>query len=182
MKTVFNNKNEIAYKFVLQFPNFAGTPKVNIEGIGKGRRFYFKGDTCYSYRDSYPLAKMKNGIMWIRENIYVSKTTKVHRQYLLNAAKLYRKQIINSDDLETVNMLDGKIAEYLKKAMRAKMYGIGYALHAHQVSNLDEKLITKSKFPLFFNKEHEKLKLMFLSRDKETFNLARKIIKEQKLI
>ena len=182
MKKVFRNKTSIAEIFVLQSQNFAGTPKVNIEGIGKGRRFYFKKDTCYSYRDSYPLAKMKNGVLWIRENIYVSQTTKVHRQYLLNAARLFKKQIISSENLKTINMLDDRISKFLKKAMSAKMHGIGFARHAHEISNLDEKLITKSEFPLLFDEKHNKLKLMFLSRDKETFNLARKIIKKQKLI
>ena len=42
--------------------------------------------------------------------------------------------------------------------------------------------ITKSKFPILFNKEHDKLKQMLFSSDYETFNLARKIIKQQKLI
>jgi hypothetical protein len=43
-------------------------------------------------------------------------------------------------------------------------------------------LVTESKFPLFFDKKHDRLKRMLFSNDEETISLAIKLAKKQELI
>ena len=69
MKKVFNNIDDVSKLFIAQTQDFAGTPYTYIQGQGKGRRFYFKGDTIYSYRDSYPLARIVEDKLFIKEEI-----------------------------------------------------------------------------------------------------------------
>jgi len=181
MKKVFSRINEVASLFVTQAQEEAMTPLCNIEGIGKGRRFYFKGDTAYSYRDDFPLAKIKNGEIYIK-NTCPSNTTKKHRRAILY--QIGWQRIIFSNDLKNPISYDNTIKGTFKRLMYAKKNSIicHYKDVITQNINQERYPITKSKFPLLFDEKHEKVKKMFFSNDRETFNLAKKIIKQQKLI
>jgi hypothetical protein len=179
MKKVFNNINDVSKLFIAQSQDFAGTPYVYIQGQGKGRRFYFKGDTIYSYRDSYPLAKIKGNSLYIKEENY-SKTTSKHKCSLLRFCNSLH--VIKSNDLVTPNSGNPYIEKMLNKIFNSKKYSYENSQYLLSFINLNLQPITESKFPLLFDKKHEKLKQMFFSKDKEIFNLAKKIIKQQKLI
>lgn len=182
MKTVFKDIDHIAHIFVRQLQKEAKTPLDNIQGRGKGRRFYFRGNTCYSYRDDYPLAKVVGEQLWIRGHDY-SISTKRQKRAIINQASIKKMEIIFSDDLKKPNLFDDPIKKLLNKAMNALMYGRHYINHIRTlIKENNRNLITFSKFPLLFDKKYNNLKQMLYSNDVETFNLARKIIKEQKLI
>lgn len=179
MKKVFNSIHDVSKLFIAQTQDFAGTPYTYIQGQGKGRRFYFKGDTIYSYRDSYPLARIVGDTIYIRYNCY-SITTKKHRNCLLYIPK--RQNFIYSDDLKNPICMDFAVEERLKKLMNMRKYINVHKDLLKRILNDVNYPITKSKFPLLFDKKHEKLRDMFFSEDIETFNMAKKIIKNQKLI
>lgn len=179
MKTVFNNIHDISKLFIEQSQDFAGTPYVWIDGIGKTRRFYFKKDTIYSYRDSYPLAKIKGNNLYIKEETY-SRTTSKHKYSLYRFAN--KLNIIKSNDLITPNSGDSFVQRQLKKIINSKRYNYIHSQFLLNFIKLGLQPVTKPKFPILFDKEHEKLRQMFFSEDKETFNLAKKIIKQKKLI
>lgn len=167
--------------FVLQTTNEAMTPLCDIRGRGKARRFYFKGDTAYSYGNHFPLARMDGDKMYIKDKA-PSRTTRKHMNRLVAYAKSYSKEVIFSNDLQTPRMLDETIELYLKKFLNAKSRSKFYAKYVIAIFSKDTELITKSKFPLLFEEEHQKLRTMMVSEDKEIIDLAKKIIRKQKLI
>lgn len=180
-RKVFNNINHIAMLFLKQKQYEAMTPLVYIQGKGKGRRFYFKGDTCYSYRDSFPLARIEGKNLYVKD-FCPSNTTKKHRRVICYYALDYDYSIIYSDDLKTPICLDLEIKRNLEKLMKAKSWARYYKTKIKEVIEETIYSITKSKFPILFDEKHKKLRQMLFSNDFETFNLARKIIKQQKLI
>ena len=179
MKKVFNDVNLVAQLFVKQEQYEAMTPLVHIQGRGKGRRLYFKGDTAYSYRDSFPLARIEGDKLYVKD-FCPSITTKKHRRIICNCASNYK--VIHSDDLKSPICGDVNMKTCFKKLLNAREWR--YYFQKAITRAIDDGIypITKSKFPILFNKEHDKLKQMLFSSDYETFNLARKIIKQQKLI
>jgi hypothetical protein len=181
MKKVFNNIDDVSKLFIAQTQDFAGTPYTYIQGQGKGRRFYFKGDTIYSYRDSYPLARIVGNTVFIKPMEY-SNTTKKHNRSVSNVILNSFNYIIRSDDLKTPNSYDEFLETEIKKTLNSRKSGF---LHRSKVSRImlqTHQPITESKFPLLFDKKHKKLRDMFFSEDIEIFNMAKKIIKNQKLI
>jgi len=181
MKKVFRNVAHIAELFITQKQDQAMTPLEYIQGRGKGRRFYFSGDTCYSYRDSFPLARIEGKKVYVKD-FCPSITTKKQRRYVLINADHFNKQIIYSNDLKTPISFDSKIKKDLDKLMRAKKWSDYYKRNIVDALRKTIYPITKSKFPLLFDKKHEKVKQMLFSNDPEIFNLAKKIIKQQKLV
>lgn len=180
-RKVFKHIGDIADMFIRQEQNEAMTPLDFIRGLGVGRRFYFRGNTCYSYRDSFPLARIDGNRVYVRD-FCPSITTKKHRDYVVRIAINYGKQVIYSDDLKTPVCLDLEIEQSLNKLMRSREWSGYYKTRINSALEKTIYPITKSKFPLLFDKKHEKVKQMLFSEDWETFNLARKIIKQQKLI
>ena len=179
MKKVFNNIDNVSKLFIAQTQDFAGTPYTYIQGQGKGRRFYFKGDTIYSYRDSYPLAKIVGNKLFIIETPY-STTTAKHKSSVLRAC--HNLEMILSNDFKKGININHIIEKKLKLIFNAKKYSETHKyILKGWLKNINYS-ITKSKFPLLFDKKHEKLRDMFFSEDIETFNMAKKIIKNQKLI
>lgn len=179
MKKVFNNINDVAKLFIAQTQEFAGTPVTYIEGRGKSRRFYFKGDTIYSYRDTYPLAKIIDNMLYIKEENY-SATTNKHKWCILrNCNDII---VIQSEDLCNPNSNDKTVKKMLYQVFNAKKYFIDKRNILQNTLNNKLQPITESKFPLLFDKKHKKLKQMFFSNDIEVFNLSKKLIKQQKLI
>lgn len=181
-KKVYNNIYDIAEIFVKGDKPEAMTPLCNILNRGKGRRFWFKGNIAYSYSDSFPLARKEGNTIFVKD-FCPSNTTKKHKSTIVDKAIYYDMVIIFSDDLKTPISIDRYIERELKRLlnMRKKIvYGVNTVL----IDLLSSKKypVTKSKFPLLFDKEHEKLKEMLLSDDYEIFNLARKIIKQKKLV
>lgn len=179
MKKVFNNIDDVSKLFIAQTQDFAGTPYTYIQGQGKGRRFYFKGDTIYSYRDSYPLAKIINGVVFIKEQTY-SNTTNKHKNSVLRACNDIL--VIQSDNLKKANSNNFNIERKLGIILNATKNAFNYRKSLVRMLKDKHQPITKSKFPLLFDEKHEKLRDMFFSEDIETFNMAKKIIKNQKLI
>lgn len=180
-RKVFKNIAYIAELFIKQEQYEAMTPLEYIQYRGKGRRFYFRGDTCYSYRDSFPLARIKGDTVYVK-NFCPSVTTKKQRNHIAGIAGYYDKTVIYSDDLKTPLCLDLEIELNLDKLMRSRKWSGYYKTKITEALESAIYPITKSKFPLLFDKKHEKVKQMLFSEDWETFNLARKIIKQQKLI
>jgi hypothetical protein len=179
MKKVFNNIDDVSKLFIAQTQDFAGTPYTYIQGQGKGRRFYFKGDTIYSYRDSYPLARIVGSKLFIIETPY-STTTAKHKSSILRTCN--NLQIIISDDFKKGININHIIDKNLKLIFNAKKYSKLHRISLESWLKSIDYSITKSKFPLLFDKKHEKLRDMFFSEDIEIFNMAKKIIKNQKLI
>lgn len=180
-RKVFNDIATIATLFIRQERDEAMTPLTYIQGRGKGRRFYFRGNTCYSYRDSFPLVRIDGDIVYVKD-FCPSLTTKKHKAVIVIVAESLNKNIIYSEDLKTPVCLDLRLKRNLDKLMRARKWASYYKIDIDMLLKDSIYPITKSKFPLLFNKKHEKVKQMLFSEDWETFNLARKIIKQQKLI
>ena len=181
MKKVFRNINYIAKLFVKQEQPEAMTPLTYIQNKGKGRRFYFKGDTAYSYRDSFPLARIKGNTIFIKD-FCPSQTTKKHRLAIIVAAEDSGKSIIYSDDLKTPMLLDRRIEKVLKLLLNTRKKVFGNQIWMQEILDMKDYPITESKFPILFDEKHNKLKQMLFSSDYETFDLARKIIKKEKLV
>jgi len=181
MKKIFNDIDDVSKLFLAQTQYFAGTPLTYIQGQGKGRRFYFKGDTIYSYRDSYPLAKIVGNSVYLKPPEY-SNTTKKHNVSVYNALRNSGKLLIISDNLKTPNYYDNLLKSKLISALNSRKQGFLYKHSIQVIVKQTIQPITKSNFPLLFDKKHNKLKQMFFSNDIETFNMAKKIIKQQKLI
>ena len=119
MKKVFRNINYIAKLFVKQEQPEAMTPLTYIQNKGKGRRFYFKGDTAYSYRDSFPLARKEGNTIFVKD-FCPSQTTKKHRCAICARAESYQMKIIYSDDLKTPRSNDRYVEKALKKYINSK--------------------------------------------------------------
>lgn len=179
MKKVFNNIDDISRLFLAQIQDFAGTPYTHINGRGKGRRFYFKGNTIYSYRDNYPLAKIVENKLFIIETPY-STTTAKHRTSVIRACD--NLEMVLSNDFKKGINIDHIIEKLLKLIFNTKKYSSRYKDNLNNWLKNTNQPITKSKFPLLFDEKHKKLKQMFFSNDFETFNLAKQIIKQEKLI
>jgi|LakMenE01Jun11ns_1017448.scaffolds.fasta_scaffold9933819_7 hypothetical protein len=183
MKTIFSDKSKIIDLWIEQKQDFAGTPlSVITDSSIKQRRLFFKGDTIYSYRESYPLARLLGDKIYLREENY-SRTTSKQKLCIQSRALKYNKKIIFSDDLKNENIKDKKLQIALEKLLKARLWK-DYYIYAisNLIANNENNLITKSKFPLLFDEKHEKVKQMLFSQDNETVNLAIKIIKQEKLI
>lgn len=182
MKKVFNDIDHIARLFVRQEQPEAMTPLCHIQNQGKGRRFYFKGDTAYSYRDDFPLARREGNKIYVKD-FCPSNTTKKHRTAIMNKATHYNMDIIYSDDLKTPRSNDRYVEKGLKGLINSKKgYLSNGILLSLALRDRNIYKITESKFPLLFDEKHDKLKQMLFSSDYETFDLARKIIKKEKLV
>ena len=179
MKKVFNNIDDVSKLFIAQTQDFAGTPYTYIQGQGKGRRFYFKGDTIYSYRDSYPLARIVEDKLFIKEENY-SNTTAKHKNSVLRECN--NINVLVSEDLKKPMNIDNIIEKNLKILLNSRKNEFLHKNILIKWLSVKDYPITKSKFPLLFDEKHEKLRDMFFSNDIETFNMAKKIIKNQKLI
>ena len=167
--------------FVLQSIEEAMTPLCEIRGIGKGRRFYFKGDTAYSYGKHFPVARMVGDTMLLR-GTYDTKTTRKHIRLLADCGRLLRKEVVYSDDLQSPKSLDTLIQTNLYRFLNSRTIASFYASHLLKTIVSTKYPITKSKFPLLFDEKHEKLRTMMLSKDKEIVDLVKKIIRKEKLI
>lgn len=183
MKTIFSDKSKIIDLWIEQKQDFAGTPLSVIRDSSiKQRRLFFKGDTIYSYRESYPLARLLGDKIYLKEENY-SATTGKQKFYIFRGAEKYNKKIIFSDDLKNANFKDEKLQIALKKLLKARKWGDYYtSTITDLIANNEDNLITKYKFPLLFDNRYEKVKQMLFSKDKEIINLAIKIIKQEKLI
>jgi hypothetical protein len=92
--------------------------------------------------------------------------------------------IKNSDDFITPCLYDDDIIYRIKKLKRTRVQKV---LYKEILENLlwvakGCNLVTESKFPLFFDKKHDRLKRMLFSNDEETISLAIKLAKKQELI
>ena len=179
MKKVFNSIDDVSKLFIAQTQDFAGTPYTHIDGRGKGRRFYFKGNTIYSYRDNYPLAKIVENKLFVIETPY-SITTAKHRTSVIRACD--NLEMVLSNDFKKGINIDHVIKKLLKLIFNTKKYYSTYKDNLNDWLKNTDYSFTKSKFPLLFDKKHNKLKQMFFSNDVETFNLAKQLIKQEKLI
>ena len=183
MKKVFSDKEKIVELWLDQTQDFAGTPLSVVRDSNiKCRKLFFIKDTIYSYRESYPLAKLVEDKIFIREENY-SNTTRSHRYVICKIGMINNKKIILSDNLKTPNLRDKRIEIALKKLINSRVWSNGYTSEINfYLENNEDNLITKPKFPILFNEKHNKLKEMLFSQDKEIFKLAVKIIKQQKLL
>jgi hypothetical protein len=183
MKTIYSDKSKIIELWIEQKQDFAGTPLSVIRDSNiKQRRLFFKGDTIYSYRESYPLARLLGDKIYLREENY-SRTTSKQKFYIFRGAEKYNKKIIFSDDLKNANIKDKNLQIALEKLLKTRKWHYWYiSTITGLLANNENNLITKSKFPLLFDEKHEKVKQMLFSQDNETVNLAIKIIKQEKLI
>lgn len=167
--------------FIFQQAEEAMTPLCEIRGIGKSRRFYFKGDTAYSYGVHFPIAKMREGVLFLKAK-GPSRTTVKHIRMLAGLAKCCEIKVIYSDDLESARTFDDSIQMYLNKFLNARTRGRFYIRYVLKLGEDKQYPITKSRFPLLFDEKHEKLRTMMLSKDKEIVDLVKKIIRKEKLI
>jgi hypothetical protein len=183
MKTIFSDKSKIIELWIEQKQDFAGTPLSVIRDSNiKQRRLFFKGDTIYSYRESYPLAKLIGDKIYLKEEYY-SRTTSIQKLCIQTKALKYNKKIIFSDDLKNANLFNKRLQIVLEKLLKARLWKNHYIYAIINLTATDDgNLITKSKFPLLFDEKHEKVKQMLFSKDSEIVNLAIKIIKQEKLI
>lgn len=183
MKKVFSDKSKIVELWIEQTQDFAGTPLSVVRDSNiKRRKLFFIKDTIYSYRESYPLAKLVGDKIFIKEETY-SRTTSNHRFIIFRVGTIKNKKIMFSDDLKTPNLRDKKLKTALEKLISSITLSKYYTSEINFfIENNEDDLITKSKFPILFDKKHNKLKEMLFSPDKETFKLAVKIIKQQKLL
>lgn len=183
MKKVFSDKSKIVELWIEQTQDFAGTPLSVVRDSNiKCRKLFFIKDTIYSYRESYPLAKLVGDKIFIKEETY-SRTTSNHRFIIFRVGTIKNKKIMLSDDLKTPNLRDRRLEIALKKLINSRISSKYYIAEInHFTENNEDDLITKSKFPILFNEKHKKLKEMLFSQDKEVFKLAVKIIKQQKLL
>jgi hypothetical protein len=174
MKTVFKSNQELAECFFLQKQAVGTTSRASMS---------FSGDTIYSYKT--PIARittfMGEPILLVTRKKYSNTTSKQLR--VVKFASRYLN-IKNSDDFITPCLYDDDIIYRIKKLKRTRVRKV---LYKEILENLlftakGCNLVTESKFPLFFDKKHDRLKRMLFSNDEETISLAIKLAKKQELI
>lgn len=174
MKTVFKSNQELAECFFLQKQAVGTTSRASMS---------FSGDTIYSYKT--PIARittfMGEPILLVTRKKYSNTTSKQLR--VVKFASRYLN-IKNSDDFITPCLYDDDIIYRIKKLKRTRLRKV---LYKEILENLlftakGCNLVTESKFPLFFDKKHDRLKRMLFSNDEETISLAIKLAKKQELI
>ena len=174
MKTVFKSNQELAECFFLQKQTVGTTSRASMS---------FSGDTIYSYKT--PIARittfMGEPILLVTRKKYSNTTSKQLR--VVKFASRYLN-IKNSDDFITPCLYDDDIIYRIKKLKRTRVRKV---LYKEILENLlftakGCNLVTESKFPLFFDKKHDRLKRMLFSNDEETISLAIKLAKKQELI
>lgn len=174
MKTVFKTNQELAECFFLQKQAVGTTSRASMS---------FSGDTIYSYKT--PIARittfMGEPILLVTRKKYSNTTSKQLR--VVKFASRYLN-IKNSDDFITPCLYDDDIIYRIKKLKRTRVRKV---LYKEILENLlftakGCNLVTESKFPLFFDKKHDRLKRMLFSNDEETISLAIKLAKKQELI
>jgi len=174
MKTVFKSNQELVECFFLQKQAVGTTSRANMS---------FSGDTIYSYKT--PIARittfMGEPILLVTRKKYSNTTSKQLR--VVKFASRYLN-IKNSDDFITPCLYDDDIIYRIKKLKRTRVRKV---LYKEILENLlftakGCNLVTESKFPLFFDKKHDRLKRMLFSNDEETISLAIKLAKKQELI
>jgi hypothetical protein len=174
MKTVFKTNQELVECFFLQKQAVGTTSRASMS---------FSGDTVYSYKT--PIARittfMGEPILLVTRKKYSNTTSKQLR--VVKFASRYLN-IKNSDDFITPCLYDDDIIYRIKKLKRTRVRKV---LYKEILENLlftakGCNLVTESKFPLFFDKKHDRLKRMLFSNDEETISLAIKLAKKQELI
>jgi len=174
MKTVFKTNQELVECFFLQKQAVGTTSRASMS---------FSGDTIYSYKT--PIARittfMGEPILLVTRKKYSNTTSKQLR--VVKFASRYLN-IKNSDDFITPCLYDDDIIYRIKKLKRTRLRKV---LYKEILENLlftakGCNLVTESKFPLFFDKKHDRLKRMLFSNDEETISLAIKLAKKQELI
>jgi hypothetical protein len=174
MKTVFKTNQELVECFFLQKQAVGTTSRASMS---------FSGDTVYSYKT--PIARittfMGEPILLVTRKKYSNTTSKQLR--VVKFASRYLN-IKNSDDFITPCLYDDDIIYRIKKLKRTRLRKV---LYKEILENLlftakGCNLVTESKFPLFFDKKHDRLKRMLFSNDEETISLAIKLAKKQELI
>jgi hypothetical protein len=174
MKTVFKSNQELVECFFLQKQAVGTTSRASMS---------FSGDTVYSYKT--PIARittfMGEPILLVTRKKYSNTTSKQLR--VVKFASRYLN-IKNSDDFITPCLYDDDIIYRIKKLKRTRVQKV---LYKEILENLlwvakGCNLVTESKFPLFFDKKHDRLKRMLFSNDEETISLAIKLEKKQELI
>jgi hypothetical protein len=174
MKTVFKTNQELVECFFLQKQAVGTTSRASMS---------FSGDTIYSYKT--PIARittfMGEPILLVTRKKYSNTTSKQLR--VVKFASRYLN-IKNSDDFITPCLYDDDIIYRIKKLKRTRVRKV---LYKEILENLlftakGCNLVTESKFPLFFDKKHDRLKRMLFSNDEETISLAIKLAKKQELI
>ena len=174
MKTVFKSNQELVECFFLQKQAVGTTSRASMS---------FSGDTIYSYKT--PIARittfMGEPILLVTRKKYSNTTSKQLR--VVKFASRYLN-IKNSDDFITPCLYDDDIIYRIKKLKRTRVRKV---LYKEILENLlftakGCNLVTESKFPLFFDKKHDRLKRMLFSNDEETISLAIKLAKKQELI
>jgi hypothetical protein len=174
MKTVFKSNQELVECFFLQKQAVGTTSRASMS---------FSGDTVYSYKT--PIARittfMGEPILLVTRKKYSNTTSKQLR--VVKFASRYLN-IKNSDDFITPCLYDDDIIYRIKKLKRTRVQKV---LYKEILENLlwvakGCNLVTESKFPLFFDKKHDRLKRMLFSNDEETISLAIKLAKKQELI
>jgi hypothetical protein len=174
MKTVFKSNQELVECFFLQKQAVGTTSRASMS---------FSGDTVYSYKT--PIARittfMGEPILLVTRKKYSNTTSKQLR--VVKFASRYLN-IKNSDDFITPCLYDDDIIYRIKKLKRTRVRKV---LYKEILENLlftakGCNLVTESKFPLFFDKKHDRLKRMLFSNDEETISLAIKLAKKQELI
>jgi hypothetical protein len=174
MKTVFKTNQELVECFFLQKQAVGTTSRASMS---------FSGDTIYSYKT--PIARittfMGEPILLVTRKKY-SNTTSKQLRVVKFASKCWH--IKNSDDFITPCLYDDDIIYRIKKLKRTRVRKVIYKeiLENLLFTAKGCNLVTESKFPLFFDKKHDRLKRMLFSNDEETISLAIKLAKKQELI
>jgi len=174
MKTVFKSNQELAECFFLQKQAVGTTSRASMS---------FSGDTVYSYKT--PIARittfMGEPILLVTRKKYSITTTK-HLRTIKFASRYLN--IKKSDDFITPCLYDDDIIDRIKKLKNTRKYKIFFkeVLESVLYVAMGCNLVTESKFPLFFDKKHDRLKRMLFSNDEETISLAIKLAKKQELI
>lgn len=175
MKTVFKNYQELSEAFICQEQDIGRTPE---------NRMSFKGNVMYSY--STPVAKITRfrgrTVLLITKNKYSNTTSKQIGALVRVCVDDWK--IMYSYDLETPCLYDNDIIARMKKLSNARTYKKGHSNILQSLLSVAryEKLLTESKFPLFFDKKHEKIKQMLFSNDEEVIALGIKLAKKQELL
>lgn len=176
MKHIHINKEKIIDLWLEQKQDYASNPEKN---------FYFKKNTIYSYRDSFPIAKIVKKVILITTKT-CSQTTSKHISKVSNAINQNLNFDLHlSDDMIKPNFYDKTILEYLKLLHKSKSkynYNTVSLLNKTVEKATKEKLITKKKFPMFFDEKYNKIKIMILSQDVETTKLGINLAIELKLL
>ena len=174
MKTVFKTNQELVECFFLQKQKVGTTSRASMS---------FSGDTIYSYKT--PIARittfMDEPILLVTRKKYSNTTSKQLR--IINFESRYLN-IKNSDDFITPCLYDDDIINRIKRLKNTRKYKVLYKEILENLLLVAKgcNLVTESKFPLFFDKKHDRLKKMLFSNDIEVISLGIELAKKQELL